>query len=210
MIGWVQQALKKKYDPQPVPASLFSRGEGYSVGSIAFDLLLQESHGLEFEASQHAIEDGSEVTDHVTRKLREVTVSAMFSLHSLSLPEGSIDMSRNRALEQLEAIERLAEERRPTRLVTALKVYPEMLILGVRYERTGSDGEAIRFQLVMREIRKVRLKEVVVDSVVSPPNMDSEVNRRAAVAADAGRVSAETVAAARLAGLIEPSIYGGF
>ena len=50
--------------------SLFIKSGGYWVGTIKLDLLLDESHSLESEVTQHPVEDGSQINDHIHIKPR--------------------------------------------------------------------------------------------------------------------------------------------
>lgn len=223
MIGWFE---KNDFEvkPQKVPASLFSRDEGYSVSgvdglkSIKFDLLVDESHTLEFEASDHPIENGAVITDHVTQKLRTCTITAMFtntpdeteiegedvSTYQNGSAEEGLPLTHNRSRDDLFAeIERLAMQRKPVRLVTALKVYPEMIILSVPVKRTSEDGESVKFQMTLREFKTANLKKTLAFGKFNPPNMKTDVNRTIANKNTNGKVSAKEEQ------LVDNAISGG-
>ena len=138
MIGWFTRH-DVEINPRKVPASLFSRDEGFGVdsadktGSIRFDLLVDESHTLEFEVSDHPIENGAVITDHVTQKLRTCTVTGMFTnfpdrnefgestdgYTGVQVSDGT-PVKDNRARDLFIELENLAMQRKPVRLVTAL------------------------------------------------------------------------------------------
>ena len=63
--------------PKVVQASLFYRDENFGIGSIPFDLLVDESHSLVFDISEYTVEGGSSVSDRpkiTFRNLRPVFV----------------------------------------------------------------------------------------------------------------------------------------
>lgn len=58
-------------------ASLFFKDEGYFVGSIQFDILLSESHSLESQVTEHPIETGAVVSDHIRELPRKGSLSGL-------------------------------------------------------------------------------------------------------------------------------------
>lgn len=216
MIGWIRKArlneMTARYKPVSVHASLFSRTEGFGVygspvvESFPFDLLLNESHTLEFSLSDHAIDDGATITDHVTRKLRSCTIKGFFTNHPMensrkstgSVTIADYDSERlereekaqtNRALEMLEQLEAIAEKKQPVRLVTAMKIYPEMLIQSISYSREPNSGSAVTFTMKLREFKMatVKIKKYTV-------NIKTESGQVAATPNQAGLNSAQQVA----------------
>lgn len=186
-----------------VQSSLFFRDEEFGVGGIAFDLFIDESHLLEFGASAHPIESSAVVTDHITRKLRSCTVTGMFSNHSIRrtvTEQPSTEDSENgeepvaiynRALEMYEKLEALAEKREAVRLVTSLKVYPEMVILALSAKRSAKDGESISFTMKLREFSFDQLKQKKEAEPTQPEDMETEENRLVAEKQTNGKVSAK-------------------
>lgn len=182
--------------PKVVPASLFYRDEDFGIGSIPFDLLVDESHELEFDISEHTVEGGSSVSDHVQQRLRRVQVNGLFTNHSIDgrksgyvnygseKQDGSIEMSTkpdvveidgvqgvgNDALDMMfEAVKELARSREPVRVVTSLEVYPEMVFESLKYARGPEDGESIKFTAELREIKTAEVETTFRDGVWNPP-----------------------------------------
>lgn len=223
MIGWFRDH-DVKVEPRKVPASLFSREEGYGVGDvdgvsdIKFDLLVEESHTLEFDSSDHPIENGAVITDHVTQKLRTCTVTGMFtntpddneiqgedvdSYMNDEVKDAS-PLSYNRSRDSmLAALENLAIQRKPVRLVTALKIYPEMIILSIPVKRTSEDGESVKFQMTLREFKTANLKKTVAFGKFNPPDMKSSDKRLISQKNTNGKVSAKEEQ------LVDNAISGG-
>lgn len=69
-----------------LPASLFYRVDGYFVGSIKFDLEISENHSIEAQVSEHPIEDGSVVSDHVRILPRKGSIVGLVTNHPLVSP----------------------------------------------------------------------------------------------------------------------------
>lgn len=225
---------ERRYQPKVVQSSLFFRDENFGIGEIPFDLLIDESHSLEFDIAEHAVENGSSISDHVREKLRSVQVTGLFTNHPIGGAEsgyvnygteaedGSVTVNRevdsveidgmmgkgNEALDlMLESLKALARERKPVRLVTSLEVYEEMVIESLSYDRGPDDGESIKFTVKLREVRTAEVSTVRRDGVWNPPAPKSQET-------DAGKKMAENKKAGKVTGVevttnkIEESIKG--
>lgn len=65
-------------------SSLFYKEEGYFVGSIVFDLLMGEEHSMEAEVSQHPVENGATVSDHIRNLPRKGSLTGFVTNHPLN------------------------------------------------------------------------------------------------------------------------------
>lgn len=203
MIGLITKALTQGHEAKPLCASLFARtdmGLHSDVKSYPFDLFLDESHGLDFKISEHPLQDGCVITDHVTQMLRQCKITCMFSNHSARRNVGNdkvISISgyedaepmENTALERYAELEELAKKRMPVRLVTSLVVYPRMLIKQIKAPRTAKDGESIKFTMTLTEFNTVSLFEVSSDFIYNQESMSSSVGRLTASVKKGGLTS---------------------
>ena len=53
--------------------------KGVEISGFTLDATLQETHNLEAETTDHAVEDGSLITDHVDVKPRQITIEGVVS-----------------------------------------------------------------------------------------------------------------------------------
>ena len=83
VIGAVDQAIAGRFEPT-IPVSLFYREDGWSVGEISLDLILTEGHSLNAAVTQHPVQDGSTISDHITILPRNGTLRALVSNFSLA------------------------------------------------------------------------------------------------------------------------------
>lgn len=192
--GLINQAVdfynrEKRYKPRTVQASLFFRDENFAIGEVDFDLLIDESHSLEFDIADHAVENGATVSDHVQERLRSVIVTGLFTNHPIGdkksgyvKDDGSVRFATdkvnvegvegktNEALDdKLEKLKTLARLREPVRLVTSLEVYEKMVVESLSYDRGPSDGESIKFTAKLREVRTAEVSLVNREGVWNPP-----------------------------------------
>lgn len=69
-----------------IPSSLFYKSEGYFVGSVQFDLLISESHSIEANVTEHPLENGAVVSDHVRVLPRKGSLVGLVTNHPLKKP----------------------------------------------------------------------------------------------------------------------------
>lgn len=69
-----------------IPSSLFYKSEGYFVGSIKFDLLISENHSIEANVTEHPLENGAVVSDHVRVLPRKGSLVGLVTNHPLKKP----------------------------------------------------------------------------------------------------------------------------
>lgn len=217
MIGWGMQAYDylagKERTAQPLPASLFVK-DNMGLAGHRFDLFESEEHAMEWKLGDHPLQDGSTISDHVQRQLREVTVKGRFvnrpirdKLNNKDKVEvDKIDGSSaltNKALDKFNAVVALADRREPVTLVTSLADYPQMVITSIEASRDGSSGDSIAFTMTLREVETVKLKNAVSVSTWQPDDMDTANNRMVSSEANVQQVSAETVDMDELAELYD-------
>lgn len=238
MIGYMQQiaaSMTEKPKPHVIQSSLFFQNENFGISGLDFDLLIDESHSIEFDIADHAVENGSTISDHVTERLRSVQVTGMFTNHPVNkgenfyvgedgktiedepdeiniegIGEATINVSRDQKLEKLKE---LARRRNPVRLVTSMEVYEQMVIESISFDRGPDDGEAVKFTMKLREVRTARTQSVQVDGVWNPPEppkQETAPQRKMSKNRKKGKVSAVEKASEKLykKGL-NPQVIGG-
>ena len=224
--GLIDKFTSEDIPPKVVQSSLFYRDEGFGLEDLKFDLLIDESHSLDFDIPEHAVEDGSSISDHVQERLRSVQITGLFTNHPIGgkksgyvnedgtvneePDEISVDGAEGRgniALANFEKLKEIARRRKPVRLVTSLEVYEEMVFESIPYSRGPDDGESIKFTAKLREVRTAKVSTVRRDGVWNPPTPKTQ-------ATDAGKKMAENnkagkaTAVERNSSKIEESITG--
>lgn len=78
----------------PVQTStLFYATGPASVGAIVFDLLLEETHSIKSRVTQHPIESGSAISDHIVRELRSGTLKGLVSNFSIGTARNLVEVA---------------------------------------------------------------------------------------------------------------------
>lgn len=230
MIGYARQAIDyfsgtRPKKAQSVPASLFYREEGLGLFSLdkngkvlnhmPFNLFISEDHELNFRVSEHPLQDGSTVTDHVHREPYKVTVEGLFTNHPLKKLEEINEVKfkddyatsevrstlANTALANFTKLKNLAKKREPVRLVCSLEVYPKMIITSIKAPRDSKSGSSIRFTMTLQEIQTVSLSTVTLDYNFQPEDMLTANDKMIASQKKLGKRTPEEVKADQLKSL---------
>lgn len=209
-IGAIAQAIVGRFEPT-VPVSLFYRADGWSVGEISLDLILTETHSLNAVVTQHPVQDGSTISDHITILPRSGTMRVLVSNFSLSTAKGDAradwdeiyDQGEaaqkslpNRAEEAWKKLKDLVKKRELVKVVTSLEVYEDVALTRVETTRDGDTGDALEIDIDYEQVTKVKLKETKVTVQVQPRDMKSTINQKSAVQVNSGqKVGTEATAA---------------
>lgn len=201
VIGAVDQAIAGRFEPT-IPVSLFYREDGWSVGEISLDLILSEGHSLNAAVTQHPIQDGSTISDHITILPRNGTLRALVSNFSLAAAssnkaetwqdvyeQGEVAQESlpNRAADTWEKLKELVKRRELVKVVTALEVYEDMALTRVETTRDGDTGDALEIEIDYEQAVRVKLKETKVTAQVQPRDMKSTINQKSAVQVNSGQ-----------------------
>ena len=200
-IGAIAQAIVGRFEPT-VPVSLFYRADGWSVGEISLDLILTETHSLNAVVTQHPVQDGSTISDHITILPRSGTMRVLVSNFSLSAAKGDdradwdeiYDQGEaaqkslpNRAEDAWKKLKDLVKKRELVKVVTSLEVYEDVALTRVETTRDGDTGDALEIDIDYEQVTKVKLKETKVTAQVQPRDMKSTINQKSAVQVNSGQ-----------------------
>ncbi len=141
----------------PDPLSILftpNPGRRVAIGAITLDATVRESHEFSATITDHPIEDGGFVTDHVYENPRivsiegEITNSPVVFLNFL----GGIS---DRKIEAYDQLLELYHKRDVLTVVTGLKVYTDMVIANLSFPRNQQTGQRLQFTAEFKEARKV-------------------------------------------------------
>ena len=225
MIGYIEKAVDYFQDNRPkkaqsVPASLFWREEGLGIHHgdskltyMPFNLFISEKHSLKFRVSDHPLQDGSTISDHVHPEMQECTIDGMFTNHPMRKLEEVNEVKfkdeyatsevkptvSNTALANFEKLKLLAKQRKPVRLVCSLEIYPKMVITGIDYDRDSKSGSSIRFTMTLRELKTVSLKATTGTYNFQPEELKTANDKMIASEKKVGKRTAEEISAEKAA-----------
>jgi hypothetical protein len=139
--------------------SLGGTRQPVDIAGITVDAIVTEQHSLIAEVPEHSVEEGSNISDHVRLKPRDLTLEVVIS-HTRLSDKGVVDTSRAPAawssLKQIQATAQLIS------IITEIEQYDNMVIQSVTAPRNAENSEGLQFTLQLKQIRIVSNKTVAV------------------------------------------------
>lgn len=203
-----QTVLGEQSLPQHV--CLFYPKEGYKVGSVELDLILDEDHSKSAQVTENPLQDGRAISDGIFLELQEGSLTGLVTNHSvkraeerakqLELQDSDTLMAEaknyqleNRAKQAWVDLKAVMDAKKPVTIVTSLEVYDDVAITNISTERNGDSGDALEIKVSFRQILTVSLMEHEVTAQVQPKDMDSDINRKSALGVNVGQKVAKNI-----------------
>ena len=139
------------------------------IGDLEIDAFLRVRHSMPNEVTSIPIEDGAEYSDHIVTKAREISIEGFFGPtetrdYTAEEGDGLSSYLRSRMLDKFAELERLRDARELVTVVTGLRVYYNMAILGIDIDRDVSVGHALPFSIQLRELEIVKSQTATIAS----------------------------------------------
>jgi hypothetical protein len=203
-----QTVLGEQSLPQHV--CLFYPKEGYKVGSVELDLILDEDHSKSAQVTENPLQDGRAISDGIFLELQEGSLTGLVTNHSVKIAEERAKQLElqdsetlmaeaenyqleNRAKQAWVDLKAVMDAKQPVTIVTSLEVYDNVAITNISTERNGDSGDALEIKVSFRQILTVSLKEHEVTAQVQPKDMDSDINRKSAIGVNVGQKVAKNI-----------------
>ena len=203
-----QTVLGEQSLPQHV--CLFYPKEGYKVGSVELDLLLDEDHSKSAQVTENPLQDGRAISDGIFLELQEGSLTGLVTNHSVKIAEERAKQLElqdsetlmaeaenyqleNRAKQAWVDLKAVMDAKQPVTIVTSLEVYDNVAITNISTERNGDSGDALEIKVSFRQILTVSLMEHEVTAQVQPKDMDSDINRKSALGVNVGQKVAKNI-----------------
>ena len=203
-----QTVLGEQSLPQHV--CLFYPKEGYKVGSVELDLILDEDHSKSAQVTENPLQDGRAISDGIFLELQEGSLTGLVTNHSVKraeerakqlelrdsetlMAEAKNYQLENRAKQAWVDLKAVMDAKQPVTIVTSLEVYDNVAITNISTERNGDSGDALEIKVSFRQILTVSLMEHEVTAQVQPKDMDSDINRKSALGVNVGQKVAKNI-----------------
>ena len=194
----------------PQHVCLFYPKEGYKVGSVELDLILDEDHSKSAQVTENPLQDGRAISDGIFLELQEGSLTGLVTNHSVKIAEERAKQLElqdsetlmaeaenyqleNRARQAWIDLKAVMDAKQPVTIVTSLEVYDNVAITNISTERNGDSGDALEIKVSFRQILTVSLKEHEVTAQVQPKDMDSDINRKSALGVNVGQKVAKNI-----------------
>lgn len=221
-----------------VPASLwFTPNKKYGIAtqnsdnsilSLQFGIILEEDHTLESTITEHPVEVGSPISDHIQKQMRKGSLKALVSNHSIirgftpqppPTEPGRIAnyaakftrpeyRQRNVAANAFALLKALWEAEQLVTITCVMDTYTNIGISNISVHRNGDSGSAIEFDLNFQEVRTVKIGTKVV-SIRVTPNPNSAASKKVQPSVSKGKVPTKDAHQTDPSKVVKPTFMQG-
>lgn len=159
---------------------------GALIGNVILDATLSELHRKTNRPTDHPIEEGANVTDHIQQQPEELELTGLVSdfpvywLAGFTAPSPLTDEVtrglKNRAKKAHVELARIMDSGELVDVVTTFRAYYDMAITSLTVPKDAGSGNEARVSISLRQIVKVETKEVaapVPESSAAAPPVDT-------------------------------------
>lgn len=127
------------------------------IGTIEVDILVEQEHKLESEVTEHPVEDGFPVADHVIRKPLKVSMVVGITLSPVTWLD-RLGAEPDKIESALAKFEEIYKNAQPITIMTPTNVWDNMVMTSAAFPRNIENKNLIRIPCEFTQIRKVTVK----------------------------------------------------
>lgn len=158
-------------------------GNDRFIGGVPVDIITSETYDLSNTVTEHPIERGGVITDHVYKNPVVITMTGVISKSPISIFDAISNGITDRHIEGYQQLERLHNNQQPFTLVTGLKVYQNMVLQALNAGIDVQEGEAVMFTATLKQIEIANTFTVPLNE----ENVNSDFQNIATSTRDLGR-----------------------
>ncbi len=181
-------------------ASIFfaSPTDPTKIGAIEIDILVEQEHKLESDVTEHPVEDGFPIADHVIRKPLKVSMVVGITLSPVTWFD-RLGAAADKIDSAITAFEQIYQKAQPITIVTPTNVWENLVMTSAAFPRNSEGKNLLRVPCEFTQIRKVAVKttdisESVVSAAMANRAGTTEANGGTATQTDAGNINDPGVA----------------
>lgn len=156
--------------------------DGVTLEVFQLDATISEDHQHEWDWTDHPVEDGLAVSDHVVRMPDMVELEGVVTDTPYSRHISPTDSSLDRAREAYRRLVDIADRGQLLTITTGVTVYRDMAIVAIGTSRDASSGAAIYPRVSLKKVRLVNSVTIPV-----PPEILDTSAKGGGSTADAGK-----------------------
>jgi len=161
---------------------IFGKGKRVEIGVVQFDCAVSETHTAENVVTDHPVEDGSNITDHIKSLPRTIEVNGLVSNAPIVLEEdprpSPITTDTGEVIDRVQTAYKKLEEIRVAGelvdVVTTLNEYKNMALTSYAVTRDAQNGNILNALLSLREVIIT-----TTEKIEAPEPVDKSKNKTA-------------------------------
>lgn len=142
-----------------------------TIDGFVLDTAESETHSFDNEVTEHPVEKGADMADHIRARPDVVTVNGIVT----DSPIGAITPTQTlRSTDALAKLKQLRDSRNPITIETSLGTYTGMVLEQLNIPRDASVGYALRFSATFRRVFLVTNERTVVRVATDTPGVSKK------------------------------------
>lgn len=150
---------------------VFGGGNQASIGLVTLDASVQETHGKSAKVTEHPVEDGSTISDHIISQPDTISINGIVSNHPLvylasfnapSPLQNDLAPASERAELAFAELERVMTAGELVDVVTTFKEYESMAIESIEVTRDAARGNSMDATIRLRQVITATIETVAV------------------------------------------------
>src|SRR3989338_6434358 len=129
-----------------------------AIGELILDVAISETHTLQARATEHPVESGCNIIDHIQILPDSIQFEGIISNTPTAFLGTPIFNTGHYADEAFNQLEALMKSGQPIQIVTSLKTYKNMALENLTIKRSAANSDALCFSCSAKEIRMVESK----------------------------------------------------
>ena len=165
------------------------------IKNFEIDAAISEQHEMTSEITDHPVEKGADITDHVRPKPRRYTLTGLVSDDPIGAlaKRRTADGIESPAAACQELLEQLWTDSEVFKVISTLKVYDNMVIESTSFGVDASTGHALPFTCTLRQLEIVTTKRsVIIVGVPRAANKSNKGNKPTKTKTNAGKKKPNT------------------
>ena len=193
------------YTPQPIatepeyrtsstsatyePKIMYDLKEPATIGDLKIDVIIDRETTFDSEVTEHPVEDGFSIADHVVRKPIALTMNVLFTPTPVTWSE-LLGVSQNRMMEVVNSLQEIYRKGEPVTVTTVDAIYPDMMMTHAPLPRNVENGYCYSMQIDFVQIRRAKAK---TEALPEGNTAETAEGKAGETEKDAGQASQEEI-----------------
>jgi hypothetical protein len=149
------------------------------IGVVELDASLSETHSMSAEVTNHPLEEGSEISDHIRKQPDSIQITGVVSntplvyLANIQAPSPLVNdltpVSDRAELAYVE-LQRIMSQGETVEVVTSLRTYENMALTSLSITRDAASGNVLNASMDLREVIIAKSEVVSAPVPATPAN----------------------------------------
>lgn len=145
------------------------------IDGFVIDAARNEEHEFASEVTEHPVEEGADIADHVRRQPNNVTIEGVVSDTPIGEVAGLRDEGALPSDQAFALLQEIADSRRPVTVETSLQVFDNMILSSLNVPRDARTGDSFQFTAQFVQIALVTNQRTTIET--ASPRGRNKVNR---------------------------------